>query len=308
MNADDIIIDREFEQLLPYTDATEDALLEQSIVESEGPTDPLVLWGDSNILIDGHRRLKVCKTHNLPFTVRREELESADDVRIWMLCKQLSRRNVQDRQRPRLVRELYDRIRDNKARKDGNAAEAVGRMTGITKRSVYRLLEQQRKLDRLIPGWQVQAERVGLSKEAALQVAECSESDQQMLLEVCVGERDDPADKRRIQQQIRSALDLGKKKKRVPLPFDVELPPGVELGEFADPSDLGKKATKKQIAEKIAETQAACRRTKRLIEELTGHSYVDSGVLRQRMLVSVSRVASCLKFLADHAHERPGIQ
>jgi hypothetical protein len=210
MKAEDIIIEPEFERLLPLTDATEDTLLETSILESNGPTDPLTLWGDSNILIDGHRRLKVCKKHDLPFTVVREDLESAEDVRIWMLCKQLSRRNLQDRQRPRLVRELYDRIKANKAHSDGNAADVIAGMLGTTKRSVYRYVERQRKIDQLIPGWQIQAERIGLGKGIVEKVADYYSFSKESLIRTDSSTLNQPA-----KRPPRTGFDLSKARKEL---------------------------------------------------------------------------------------------
>ena len=189
MNAEDIIIDPEFELLLPFTDSTEDALLEQAVVDTSGPLDPLVLWGDSNILIDGHRRLKICKKHNLPFTIAREPLASREDVTVWMLFKQLGRRNVRDHARPRLVRKLYDRIKDGRKKCDGNAADIIAETIGTTRRSVYRYLELQKTVEKLIPGWQTQAERIGLSKNMAAALSDYSPEDQEMLLDECVGNR-----------------------------------------------------------------------------------------------------------------------
>jgi hypothetical protein len=305
MNADEIIIDPEFEKLLPYTDATEDALLEQSIIETEGPTDPLTLWGDSNILIDGHRRLKICKKHDLPFRTVREYLESSEDVRIWMLLKQLSRRNLQDKQRPRLVRELYDRIRINSMRGDGNAAEQVADMIGTTRRSIYRYVAKQRVIDSLIPGWQVQAERHGLNEETARLVAKCSKNDQELLLDACIGEQSWICKPSEIDMRVKAMLDMPKSKPKPakPLPFGTELPG--EVSETVGKPE-GKKATQRELASKIAEAQSVCKELKRIVDELTSSRYIDSGILRQRMLTSVSRVAQCLKFMTDHAHERSG--
>lgn len=303
MNADDIIIDHEFESLLPYTDSTEDALLEQAVVGTSGPTDPLVLWGDSNILIDGHRRLKICVQHDLPFKTISEPLETREEVKVWMLFRQLARRNLRDHSRPRLVRELYDRIRGASSRHDGNAAEKIARVIGTTRRSVYRYLETQKAIEKLIPGWQVQAERIGLSKAITSELGKYSNEDQEMLLDECTTDcgsisRDE------VPGRLREALSIVPQRRKS-LPYSVTLPDGVEVGEFQDPSFKAGYASKKEINAKIAEARRAFSETKRLAEELTGKYYLDSGIMRQRMLASVSRIQACLKYLAENAHKRP---
>jgi hypothetical protein len=306
VDANEITIDPEFESLLPSTDATEDALLEQSIIETQGPRDPLTLWGDSNILIDGHRRLNICKKHNLPFQVVREELESAEDVRIWMLLKQISRRNVMDKHRPRLVTELYERVRDQSQRGDGNAAERVAGMIGTTRRNVYRHVSKHRLIAKLIPGWQVHAERIGMDMDTAQAISNCNESDQAMLLEACVGNQTSICSSRELKQRVMQALEIKKRKKPLPLPFKVELPPEVEIGEFVDPTNdsARKKVSNREVSRKIAEAEERAKELKQLVEEVTSRRYVDSGVMRQRMLTSVSRVAQCLKFMSENLHER----
>ena len=303
MDADDIIIDPEFEALLPFTDSTEDALLEQAVVDAGGALDPLVLWGDSNVLIDGHRRLKICKKHGLPFTTSREPLASREEVTVWMLFKQLGRRNVRDHARPRLVRKLYDRIKDGRKKCDGNAADVIAETIGTTRRSVYRYLELQKTVERLIPGWQTQAERIGLSKNMAAALSQFSTEDQEMLLDECVGNRDS-MNKADLTVRLRQALGVLPEFTR-PLPYGVQLPEGVEVGEFHNSSFKPGYASKKELADKIVEARKSFAETKRLAEELTGKYYFDSGVMRQRMLTSLSRVQACLKFLQENAHKRP---
>lgn len=305
ITADDIIIDPEFESLLPYSDNTEDALLLQSIDATDGPTDPLVLWGDSNILIDGHRRLKIIKQYDFPFKVVREQIESRDAVKVWMLFKQLSRRNLRDHSKGKLIRELYDRIRGKHKKRDGNAAEKIAQVVGTTKRSVYRHLETQRIIDKLIPGWQVQAERIGLSKTVAAEVAKCSVSDQEMLLEEIIGVSDGPASSNAVLTKLRDSLEIKPVKHEV-LPYNVDLPEGVEVGEFNDSTDRRGKATKAKVMAKIAEARDSYNRTKRLAEELTGKHYMDSGVMRHRMLTNLSRVGACLRFLAESTNKKSG--
>lgn len=77
------------------------ALLEKSLL-SEGCRDALVLWGD--VLIDGHNRYEICSKHNLPYkTIQNDSFESIEEVMLWMIDNQLSRRSVTDFQRGMLA-------------------------------------------------------------------------------------------------------------------------------------------------------------------------------------------------------------
>lgn len=86
-----IVIDPEFQAVLPPLDDDERAGLERMIL-AEGCRDPLVTWG--GILIDGHNRYAICTEHGLPFSTVEREFSSREAARIWMRENQNSRRNL----------------------------------------------------------------------------------------------------------------------------------------------------------------------------------------------------------------------
>ena len=88
---EEIIIDEEFRILLPTLDAETFRLLEENILQ-HGCRDPLVLW--NGILIDGYNRYKICSHHNIPFTTVTMEFDSREEVLIWIISNQVSRRNL----------------------------------------------------------------------------------------------------------------------------------------------------------------------------------------------------------------------
>lgn len=84
----------------PLTDS-ERAMLERSLL-AEGCRDALVLWGD--ILIDGHNRYEICQKHGIEFkTIQNSSFETIEQVMLWMIDNQLSRRSVTDFQRGMLA-------------------------------------------------------------------------------------------------------------------------------------------------------------------------------------------------------------
>src|SRR5579872_1606898 len=92
------------EELRKYIDPlteSERTLLERSLL-SEGCRDALVLWGE--VLIDGHNRYEICLKHGIEFrTIQNSNFESIEQVMLWMIDNQLSRRSVTDFQRGMLA-------------------------------------------------------------------------------------------------------------------------------------------------------------------------------------------------------------
>jgi len=86
-----IILDEQFQFLLPTLDDETYRLLEENILEF-GVREPLVLW--RRILIDGYNRYKICIEHELPFNIVEMEFNSRDEVLIWIISNQISRRNL----------------------------------------------------------------------------------------------------------------------------------------------------------------------------------------------------------------------
>ena len=103
-----IVIDKEFQSLIPALTIDEYRGLEESIL-SEGCRDALVLWGD--ILIDGHNRYSICKKHDIPFKTEQVDFADRDEVKIWMMKNQLARRNLTDFQHAEIVHKCEDAVK-----------------------------------------------------------------------------------------------------------------------------------------------------------------------------------------------------
>jgi hypothetical protein len=86
-------IDPEFQALIPPLSASEFATLEASIQE-KGCRDPLVVWTEEKILIDGHHRYAICTTSGIPYQIVEMSFEGRNAVKTWMLLNQLGRRNL----------------------------------------------------------------------------------------------------------------------------------------------------------------------------------------------------------------------
>lgn len=94
-------IDPEFAALIPAPDAEELKWLEESI-KKEGCTDPLIVWNGT--IIDGHNRYNICTRLGIPFSYQeKEDLSDRNEVKAWIIERQLSRRNLTKYQKSKLA-------------------------------------------------------------------------------------------------------------------------------------------------------------------------------------------------------------
>lgn len=86
-------IDPQFAAMLVPLTEHENALLLDSL-KREGCRDPLTVWAEHNVLLDGHARLRLCQEHGIPFAVREIALADRDAAREWVWQNQAGRRNL----------------------------------------------------------------------------------------------------------------------------------------------------------------------------------------------------------------------
>jgi hypothetical protein len=86
-------INPDLRSLIPSLTAEEYAQLEANL-PAEGCRDPLVVWQEEQILLDGHNRLEICDKHRLPYEVHEVSLPDMDAAKLWMYDNQLGRRNL----------------------------------------------------------------------------------------------------------------------------------------------------------------------------------------------------------------------
>ncbi len=87
------IIDTEFQSLIPPLTPLEREGLEISIVSS-GCREPLIIWAEENILIDGHNRYAICIDRGIEYQTRTISLPDRGAATEWIISNQLSRRNL----------------------------------------------------------------------------------------------------------------------------------------------------------------------------------------------------------------------
>jgi len=103
----DFHIDPEFAALIPTLDRDSLAALEDT-VRRDGCLDPLIVWKEESVLLDGHHRFEICKRHKIPYKTRLISLPSREDAVLWVLQHQLARRNLTMYQRAELALRMQE--------------------------------------------------------------------------------------------------------------------------------------------------------------------------------------------------------
>ena len=94
-------IDNEFKNLIPPLTEDEYKQLEENILR-DGIRDPLVVWSQEEILVDGHNRYEIAQKHNLPFATKSIDFEDRNEAMAWIIRNQFGRRNLNKFQRSEL--------------------------------------------------------------------------------------------------------------------------------------------------------------------------------------------------------------
>lgn len=155
----DLIIDKEFEELLPVLSPEELENLENSILQY-GLLDPIKIWQEPDtgewIIIDGHNRYNILKKHNIDWHYWQDykimsELETREDVKQWMFEQQLGRRNLSPEEKYDIVQKFKDmfqkKAKQNQSSggkgksnlKKVNVQKEMAKATGISVGSYYKL-------------------------------------------------------------------------------------------------------------------------------------------------------------------------
>lgn len=107
----DVIIDPEFRDLIPPQNEDELKGLEESLLKDGfHEWEPLVVWKEEQILVDGHHRHKLCIKHNIPFKVVERSFVDRNEAILEALRIQLNRRNIPSFIRVTLTLRYKERI------------------------------------------------------------------------------------------------------------------------------------------------------------------------------------------------------
>ena len=100
-------IDPEFKAQIPPLTQEERKQLEENILAEGELLAPILVWNGT--IVDGHNRYEILQSHpEIPCSVRDLELETRDEVLVWICKHQLGRRNLTPEQKKFLMGKQYD--------------------------------------------------------------------------------------------------------------------------------------------------------------------------------------------------------
>ena len=106
-------IDSEFQNLIPPLSQEEKLQLEANLKEF-GCIDPLVVWKDKSIILDGHNRYEICNRSQIPYKIVEIDMVSRDAAICWIVNNQLGRRNTTPEVASYLRGKRYLHLRGNR--------------------------------------------------------------------------------------------------------------------------------------------------------------------------------------------------
>lgn len=93
MDISNLVIDKEFESVIPPLDKQEFEFLKESILQDGEVFHPLVVW--DNIIVDGHHRYKILKGHpDIKYRITERHFDNRYEAISWICLNQLGRRNL----------------------------------------------------------------------------------------------------------------------------------------------------------------------------------------------------------------------
>ncbi len=103
-----VCVDPELQAIIPPLLPEEKKQLEDNLAEY-GCLDPLKVWTENLVIIDGHNRHEICERRGWSYQVEYISFDSRDEVIDWMIDNQLGRRNLTREQQKYLRGLQYNR-------------------------------------------------------------------------------------------------------------------------------------------------------------------------------------------------------
>ena len=102
-----LVIDPEFESVIPPLTQIEYDQLKKNILEDQEVYHPIIVWGLT--IIDGHKRYKILQENpQIPFRTRKLEFADRYEALAWICKNQIGRRNLSDAQMTILIGRQFE--------------------------------------------------------------------------------------------------------------------------------------------------------------------------------------------------------
>ena len=169
MELSEIRINIDFENLIPKQTAEQFKQLEENVLKDGRVRNPLVVWKDHGVLVDGHHRLRILKAHpEVEYSVTEQAFEDEDEVKEWIIKNALGTRNLTEMQIADLRGRLYKARKarhggDRKSSSEnpnlkprGRVSEQIAAELGINRDTVMsaaNFVDGLDKADSVVPGF-----------------------------------------------------------------------------------------------------------------------------------------------------------
>ncbi len=120
-----IIVDPEFKALLGPLSPSELGALEANLIADGRALEPLIIWAEESILLNGHNRIEICDARDIPYKVLRMNFPDREAAMKWMIENQLGRRNLSDEGKKKLKEWREQRVAAAKAAGESNRSIAA---------------------------------------------------------------------------------------------------------------------------------------------------------------------------------------
>jgi hypothetical protein len=146
-----------FEGLMPPHSEEELKYLDADI-QLNGVNNPIVVWRQNKVIIEGHTRYKIARKYRQKYPVIYRDFDTEEDAVIWALKHAMGRRNLDVSNKKLIAARLYEMLKkplgfNPKAKVDqsdlpsGETRGQVAKMTGMSEASVQRSVEFKKALD-----------------------------------------------------------------------------------------------------------------------------------------------------------------
>ena len=96
----------DLQSLIPPLTPEEYAQLEANLL-ADGCLTPLIVWQETETVLDGHNRLAICERHGVPYRTQALSLPDLEAAKAWLIAHQLGRRNLTPNQMSYLQGKQY---------------------------------------------------------------------------------------------------------------------------------------------------------------------------------------------------------
>lgn len=177
----DFKIDDEFANLMSKTSSICDDGM-RSWLKEDGLLHPLLVWDEANVLLDGHRRLRLCKELGIPIRVERISLPDRDAAKKKMIQIQITRRNESDHRQALLEAQVHRDLVGSGMGKEA-AKEKIAKERGVSTRTVYRNVQYGEAFDTLSDEWKALIMKHQLSRKVVTEIGGLTKPNKKALLE-----------------------------------------------------------------------------------------------------------------------------